>query len=56
MVTVLIRDIPDEVAEVLRRRAAAAGMSLAAYVRSELMALARQARRRDQVEAWEQHS
>jgi antitoxin FitA len=41
MATIRIRDIPDEDAEVLRRRAEAAGMSLQAYVRQQLISLAR---------------
>ncbi|GGK52785.1 FitA-like ribbon-helix-helix domain-containing protein [Nocardia camponoti] len=41
MATIQIRDIPEEDAEVLRRRAEAAGMSLQAYVRRGLIAAAR---------------
>ncbi|WP_282778833.1 MULTISPECIES: antitoxin [unclassified Nocardia] len=41
MATLQIRDLPDEDAEVFRRRAAAAGMSLQAYMRRELITLAR---------------
>ncbi|WP_330230018.1 antitoxin [Nocardia sp. NBC_00508] len=48
MATIQIRDIPAEDAEVLRRRAEAAGMSLQAYMRRELIALAR---RRTKAEA-----
>lgn len=41
MATIQIRDIPDEDAEVFRRRAEAAGMSLQAYMRQQLIDLAR---------------
>jgi len=37
---VQIRDVPDDVHAVLRSRAAAAGMSLSEYLRSELIGLA----------------
>jgi len=47
--TIQIRDIPDEDAEVFRRRAEAAGMSLQAYMRRELIAMAR---RRSKAEAF----
>ncbi|MGV9673703.1 FitA-like ribbon-helix-helix domain-containing protein [Nocardia sp. NPDC003482] len=48
MATIQIRDVPDEDAEVLRRRADALGMSLQAYMRQELIAMAR---RRTKAEA-----
>ncbi|WP_431968633.1 FitA-like ribbon-helix-helix domain-containing protein [Nocardia sp. bgisy134] len=48
MATIQIRDVPEEDAEVLRRRAEAAGMSLQAYMRRELISMAR---RRTKVEA-----
>lgn len=41
MATIQIRDLPDEDAEVFRRRAAAAGMSLQSYMRQQLIAMAR---------------
>ncbi|GAB3470281.1 FitA-like ribbon-helix-helix domain-containing protein [Actinophytocola sediminis] len=41
MATIQIRDVPDEDAEVLRSRAAAAGMSLQEYMRQQLIMLAR---------------
>ena len=37
---VQIRDVPDDVHATLRARAAAAGMSLSEYLRSELIAMA----------------
>ncbi len=40
MATIQIRDLPDEVTEVFRRRAEAVGMSLQAYMRRELIAAA----------------
>jgi plasmid stability protein len=40
MTTLYIRDVPDEVAETLKHRAAAAGMSLSAYVARELATIA----------------
>lgn len=46
--TIQIRDIPEDDAEVFRRRAEAAGMSLQAYMRQQLIALAR---RRTKAEA-----
>ncbi|MEV0079475.1 antitoxin [Nocardia neocaledoniensis] len=48
MATIQIRDIPEEDAEVFRRRAEEAGMSLQAYMRRELIAAAR---RRTKAEA-----
>lgn len=36
---VQIRDVPDETVSVLRSRAAAAGMSMSEYLRSELIAM-----------------
>ena len=40
MTTLYIRDVSDEVAETLKERAAAAGMSLSAYVAGELTKIA----------------
>lgn len=40
MATLYIRDVTDEVATILKRRAAAQGMSLSAYVAAELTRLA----------------
>ncbi len=40
MATLYIRDVSDAVAETLKERAAAAGMSLSAYVSRELTAIA----------------
>lgn len=40
MTTLYIRDVSDEVAETLKRRAAVAGLSLSAYVSRELTRLA----------------
>ncbi|NLJ55257.1 MAG: antitoxin [Intrasporangiaceae bacterium] len=40
MTTLYIRDVPDEVAQTLRRRATASGMSVSAYVAAELALIA----------------
>lgn len=42
MSTIQVKDVPDDVAETLRRRAAAAGQSLQAYMRHHLIEIARQ--------------
>jgi hypothetical protein len=47
MAEIIIRDIPDEQADALRRKAAAAGQSLQKYM---LGIVAREARRVDQAE------
>ena len=47
MATIQVRDVPDEVAEIYRRRAHASGKSLQSYMREQLIALAR---RRDKAE------
>lgn len=47
MATIQVRDVPDDVAEVYRRRAEAAGRSLQSYMRDQLIAMAR---RRDKAE------
>jgi antitoxin FitA len=47
MATIQIRDVPDDVAEVLRHRAEAAGRSLQSYMRDQVIAMAR---RRDKAE------
>lgn len=45
--TIQVRDVPDEVAEIYRRRAQASGKSLQSYMREQLIAMAR---RRDKAE------
>lgn len=40
MTTLYVRDVPEEVAAVLKERAAAAGQSLSAYVNAQLGLLA----------------
>ena len=47
MATIQVRDLPDDVAEVYRRRAEAAGRSLQSYMREQLIA---GAQRRDKAE------
>jgi plasmid stability protein len=41
MATIQIRDIPDDVYEIIRRRAKAGGQSIQAYMLAELTAAAR---------------
>lgn len=41
MSTIQVKDVPDDVAETLRRRATAAGQSLQAYMRQHLIEVAR---------------
>jgi plasmid stability protein len=48
MATIRIRNLPDDVVAVYRRRAAAAGRSLESYLREQLITMAR---RRDKAEA-----
>lgn len=50
--TVQIRDLPDDVHQVIRTRAAAAGLSLAEYLRREVTVLAR----RPSLPEWLEHS
>ncbi len=40
MTTLYIRDVPPDVAQTLKQRAAAAGMSLSSYVTAQLTAIA----------------
>lgn len=47
MATIQVRDLPEEVAETYRRRAEAAGKSLQAYMREQLI---KGAKRRDKSE------
>ncbi len=47
LATIQVRDIPDEVAEIYRRRAQASGKSRQPYMREQLIAMAR---RRDKAE------
>lgn len=47
MATIQVRDLPEEVAEIYRRRAEAAGKSLQAYMREQLI---KGAKRRDKSE------
>jgi len=42
MPSIQVKNVPDEIHAVLRRRAAAAGQSLQEYLRAELIAQARQ--------------
>jgi plasmid stability protein len=47
--TIQIRDIPDDVHDALQRRARAAGQSLQAYMREQVVELERRRTRRDMV-------
>jgi plasmid stability protein len=47
MATIQVRNLPDEIAEIYRRRAEASGQSLQAYMRDQLIA---GAQRRDKAE------
>jgi len=47
--TIQIRDIPDDAYETLRRQARAAGQSLQAYMREQVVDLARRQSRKAQV-------
>jgi len=49
MATIQIRELPEEVYETIRRRARAAGQSIQAYMRDQVIELAR---RRTRDEAW----
>jgi len=47
--TIQIRDIPDDIHEALQKRARAAGQSLQAYMREQVVELERRRTRRDMV-------
>ena len=49
MATIQIRDLPEETYETIRRRARAAGQSIQAYMRDQVIELAA---RRTKQEAW----
>ena len=49
MATIQIRDIPDDAYETLRRQARAAGQSLQAYMREQVVELARRRARKAEV-------
>ncbi|GAA1251779.1 antitoxin VapB1 [Prauserella halophila] len=55
MTTIQVKDLPDEVAEVFRRRAAEAGQSLQAYMRQYLIDAARERAKADYVRAVEEN-
>ncbi len=50
MATIQVRDVPDELYEVLRRRARRDGQSLQAYMRSQVMALAARPTKEEAIE------
>ena len=55
MATIQVKDVPDEVAETFRRRAAEAGQSLQAYMRQCLIEAARERAKADYVRAIEEN-
>ena len=50
MATIQVRELPEESYEVLRRRARRAGKSLQAYMRDELVELARRPTKEEAIE------
>jgi len=48
--TIQVREIPEDVYEVLRRRARLAGQSIQAYMRDQVMALARRPTKEEAIE------
>jgi plasmid stability protein len=53
MATIQVRDIPDDVYETIRRRAAAAGQSLQAYMRAQVVAFGSRPTRQEILAEWE---
>jgi antitoxin FitA len=53
MATIQVRDIPDDVYETIRRRAAAAGQSLQSYMREQVVALGSRPTRQEILAEWE---
>jgi antitoxin FitA len=50
MATIQVREIPEDLYEVLRRRARRSGQSLQAYMRDQVVALAQQPTKQEAVE------
>jgi antitoxin FitA len=50
MATIQVREIPEDLYEVLRRRARRAGQSMQAYMRAQLVALAERPTKEEAVE------
>ncbi len=50
MATIQVREVPEESYEVLRRRARGAGQSMQAYMRDQLVAMARQPTKEEAIE------
>lgn len=50
MATIQVREIPEDLYEVLRRRARRAGQSMQAYMRDQIMNLAKQPTKEEAVE------
>lgn len=53
MVTIQVREVPDDLYEVLRRRAHRAGQSLQAYMKSQVVSLAQRPTKDEAIEAIE---
>lgn len=54
MATIQVREVPDELYEVLRRRARRAGQSLQAYMRDQVVAMAGRPTKDEAIEAIEE--
>jgi plasmid stability protein len=50
MATIQVREVPEELYEVLRRRARRAGQSMQAYMHDQLVALARRPTKEEAIE------
>ncbi len=50
MATIQVREVPEELYEVLRRRARRAGQSMQSYMREQLLALARRPTKDEAIE------
>ncbi len=50
MATIQVREVPEDLYEVLRRRARRAGQSMQAYMRDQLVALAEQPTKQEAIE------
>lgn len=50
MATIQVREVPDEIFEVLRRRAHRAGQSLQAYMKSQVVSLAQRPTKDEAIE------
>ncbi len=53
MATIQVRDIPDDIYETIRRRAAAAGQSLQSFMREQVVAMGSRPTRQEILAEWE---